>query len=158
MLQIPSLSPVKSLLSGYLFLSLIMVSFYGFGFYSDNTYFKWGPPLFFFNHEITSLSHFYCTLVMLFFHQILNSWVAETINPWIINTVQNRENNNMYYSKATTLLLINLNSFYNQVHLAFIVSSITSQISFLIPLILADFITLTYINWQYLSIKPNIIT
>jgi uncharacterized membrane protein len=95
---------------------------------------------------------------MLFFHQILNSWVAETINPWIINTVQNRENNNMYYSKATTLILINLNSFYNQVHLAFIVSSITSQISFLIPLILADFITLTYINWQYLSIKPNIIT
>jgi hypothetical protein len=46
-----------------------------------------------------------------------------------------------------------MNSLYSQLHLAFLINGITSQVSFLVVLILADFITLTYINWQYIKDK-----
>jgi hypothetical protein len=147
------LSPIYSLGIGHFFTFIIVISLYGAGFYKDSAYFSWGCPIVFFDVIITSTPLFYVLLGITFFHQLTTNLVYDVVYPWIINTVQNPRNTVLEYSKGTCLAIINFNSLYNQIHLAFIISSITSQVSFLIVLIIADFITLTYINWQY--IKPK---
>ncbi len=148
-----SLSPIHSLVCGYIFMLVVVFVLYGFGIYDNNEYFSWGVPIVFFTHTITSEIMFYMLLLMLFVHQLITNWIYEVVYPWIINTVQNTRETEIRYSKTTCLVIVNMNSLYSQVHLAFIISGITSQVSFLIVLILADIITLSYINWQYLKNK-----
>ena len=148
-----TLSPIHSLGCGYAFMLVIILTFYIFGFYSDSQYFRWGPPVEFFYHVVETDSAFYILLFLIFIHQLITNWIYEVVYPWIINTVQNQRHQTLDYSKTTCLLIVNLNSLYSQIHLAFIINGITSQISFLIALVLSDFITLSYINWQYIKEK-----
>jgi len=153
-----SLSPVYSLLCGHIFMVIVILTLYGLGVYKNNNYFSWGPPIEFFTSEIESSTAFYVILVMIFVHQLITNWIYEVVYPWIINTIQNIKEQEIPYRKSTCLLIINMNSLYSQIHLAFIISGITSQISFLMVLVVADLITLSYINWQYLKTKivvPN---
>lgn len=148
-----SLSPIFSLSCGYIFTFSVIVILYFLGFYQDSDYFQWGPPVVFFSHNIETNKVFYILFTIIFLQQIVTNWIYEVIMPWIINTIQNPRNDTLNYSKKTCILIINANSLFSQIHLAFMVSSITSQISFLLCLILADFITLTYINWNYIKNK-----
>lgn len=148
-----SLSPIYSLMTGYSFIVVIVLTFYFTGFYDDSIYFTWGPPVVFFNHTVNTQTMFYVLLLLIFSHQLITNWISEVIFPWVINNVQNRQQEEVEYSKATCLTIVNLNALYNQIHLAFVISGITSQISFLVSLVLADFITLSIINWQYLKGK-----
>jgi nucleoside permease NupC len=148
-----SLSPIISLVTGHLFMIGIVLSFYLFGFYEENEYFQWGPPVTFFSHVIETDFVFYSLMAIIFIHQIITNWIYEVVYPWIINTLQNRQNKTIEYSNITSLIIVNGNSLYGQLHLAFLINGLTSQISFLLVLILADVITLTYINWQYLKQK-----
>lgn len=147
------LSPVYSLFYGHLFLVVIIFTFYGFGFYSDNEYFSWGPPVLFLSYNITSNLMFYLLICMIFVHQLITNWIYEVVYPWIINTIQNPRTTTLEYSKPMCLLIVNMNSLYTQIHLAFVINGITSQVSFLVVLIIADFITLSYINWKYIKDK-----
>jgi hypothetical protein len=149
-----SLSPIFSLVSGHVFLLVIIFTLYGFGFYDNSSYFSWGTPVVFFDYEVKSPLVFYFLLSLVFVHQLITNWIYEVVYPWIINTVQNPKNTELGYSKTTCLLIVNMNSLYSQLHLAFLINGITSQVSFLVVLILADFITLTYIN-TYTNVLPR---
>jgi len=155
-MTIKSLSPAYSLGCGYVFLLVVIFTLYGFGVYDDNEYFSWGVPIVFFTHTITSPVMFYMLLLMLFVHQLITNWIYEVVYPWIINTIQNTRETEIRYGKLECITMVNMNSLYGQVHLAFVISGITSQISFLIVLIVADILTLSYINWQYLKNKTVI--
>ena len=148
-----ALSPVFSLSCGFFFTTIVILSLYGFGFYRDSDYFRWGPPVIFFDYRIEDESVFHGLLLLIFVYQLVNNWVYEVVMPWVINTIQNPRHTTLYYSKKVCLILINANSLYSQMHLAFLVNGITSQISFLFTMIIADFITLTFINWNYIKIK-----
>lgn len=152
-----TLSPILSLGCGFAFTFIIILTFYFTGFYDDSIYFHWGPPVVFFDHTITTEKTFYLILMMIFIHQLITNWIYEVVYPWVINTVQNQRHTTLDRSKSTCLAIVNLNSLYNQIHLAFIISGITSQISFLVALIIADFITLTYINWHYIKDKTVVL-
>ena len=147
------LSPVYSLGTSYFIMGVVMLSFYFFGFFTDNTYFSWGPPVTFFYHTINDNTTFYILLVLLFIYQIITNWSVEVILSWNLHTIQNRRHNVLDYNKKICLTIINLHSLYTQVHLAFIVTSLISQISFLVVLIAADLITLSYINYEYMKDK-----
>jgi len=148
-----SLSPIFSLVCGHVFLVIIVFAFYGFGFYNHSSYFSWGVPIVFFDFEITSNLIFYFLLSIVFVHQLITNWIYEVVYPWIINTIQNPKITELSYSKSTCITIVNMNSLYSQLHLAFLINGITSQISFLVVLILADFVTLSYVNWQYVKDK-----
>lgn len=148
-----TLSPVFSLSCGFFFTTIVIFSLYGFGFYKDSDYFRWGPPVVFFDHRIEDQKVFYGLLVLIFIYQLINNWVYEVVMPWVINTIQNRQNTTLDYSKKVCLIIINANSLYSQLHLAFLVNGITSQISFLFVMIIADFITLSIVNWNYIKDK-----
>lgn len=147
------LSPIISLMVGHSFLLGVIILFHFFGFYQNSGYFSFGPPVVFFAYEITDNSIFLCLLFTIFIHQLITNWIYEVVYPWMINTIQNPRHTIIPYPKAVCLCIINANSLYSQLHLAFLVGGITSQISFLFALVCADFITLTYINWHYLEGK-----
>jgi len=153
-----TLSPVYSLICGHIFLVVIVVTFYLFGFYQNSSYFQWGPPVYYFDSEINSTTTFYLLLALIFVHQLISNWIYEVVVPWIIVNIQTTTSGELPYSKPVCLGIVNFNSLYQQLHFAFIISGITSQISFLVAIILADFVTLSYINWHYLQNKtePNI--
>jgi len=148
-----ALSPIISLGCGYIMMFLIILTLYLTGFYSDNSYFHWGPPIIFFDSTITTSTTFYLLLVLIFFHQLITNWIYEVVYPWIINNIQNPRHTTLEYNKTTCLCIVNFNSLYSQIHLAFIINGITSQISFLLALICADIFTLSYINWHYIKDK-----
>jgi hypothetical protein len=147
------LSPVISLFVGHFFLIGVILLFHFLGFYYNSKYFSFGPPVVFFSYEIKENSVFLGLLFTIFIHQLITNWIYEVVYPWLINTIQNPRQKDLPYSKGVCLFIINANSLYSQLHLAFLVGGITSQISFLLALICADFITLTYINWHYLDGK-----
>ena len=143
------LSPPVALSVGYFYVLILIVVFYLFGFYDNNSYFQWGPPLLFFNHTIESSQTFYIFMLVLLIHQLIYNWCIEVVYPFIINNIQQTESTTIPYPKGMCVLLVNANALYNQIHFAIIVGGITSQISFLCLFICADFITLSYINYQY---------
>lgn len=148
-----SLSPVFSLSCGYVFTLAVMLILYFLDFYENSDYFQWGPPVIFFSSSIEHTGTFYVIFLIVFIQQIMTNWIYEVIMPWIINTIQNPRHNHLDYSKKICIFIINANSLFSQIHLAFMVSSVSSQISFLFCLILADILTLTYINWNYIKNK-----
>lgn len=148
-----TLSPIFSLSCGYVFTLIVMLVLYSLDFYRNSDYFQWGPPVLFFSSNIESTKTFYILCLIVFIQQIMTNWIYEVVVPWSINVIQNPLNLNLNYSRKLCILIINLNSLFGQLHLAFMVSSITSQISFLFCLICADIVTLTYINWNYIKNK-----
>lgn len=151
-----SLSPLRSLISGHLFLILIIGLFYRFGFYSASSYFRWGPPVSIFDTVIASRTVFYVLLALIFLHQLVSNWIFETVTPWIIHNIQSPAIKSPPYSAGVCLFIVNANALYNQLHMALVITGITSQVSFLFALIVADLLALTYVNWQYLSRKAPI--
>jgi hypothetical protein len=133
----------------------MFLGLYLFDFYTDNTFFHWGPPVKFFNKNITSHKQFNYLLLIIFFHQIINNIVSCVVYPWIINSVQDPKNIIMEYSNFTTLFLVNLFDIYSQFDVVIIVSGISSQISFIVIIIIANFITSTVINFFHLKNKDE---
>lgn len=149
-------SPLQVISGAYSYIALIGFVFYTGGFYTDSEYFTWGPPVKFFGQEISSQFNFYGLHILIFFHQIVNNWVNSVVYPWIINNVQDPKNLIMEYSDTVSLFIINLFDIYSQLDVILIVNGFTSQISFVFTICLANMITSTYINRQYLRAKRDL--
>jgi hypothetical protein len=122
-------------------------------FYKDNEFFRWGPPVKFFGHNIESNQGFYFLYLIIFFHQLINNWVNIVVYPWIINSIQDPKNKNMEYPRIVTLLLINLFDIYSEIDVIVILMGFTSQLSFMVPINIANILTSTLVNNLYINKK-----
>ncbi len=147
------LSPVKIMFIAYFYVMIISLLLYDSGFYQNNSFFAWGPPVKFFGKDIISEKSFYSLLCIIFFHQIVNNCVNSVVYPWIMNSIQDHKNKNMEYSNSVSILLLNLFDIYSQLDVIFIIGGFMSQISFVCAVVLANIITSTYINLEYLKAK-----
>ena len=148
-------SPIISLGCAYLVAGTIGIILYFMGVYQNSYFFKWGPPVPFFMYEVKSKSEFYGLLTMVFIHQLINNWVSEVTYPWIINQVQDYKTRKLQYGKKTSLLLINLHALYSELDLILILTGVISQISFFMIIVIADLISASVINWQYIKKKDD---
>lgn len=140
----------------YVYVMIIGIILWSTGFYTNSTFFNWGVPITFFGQQITSSKTFYMLHLLIFFHQLINNWVNSVVYPWIINSVQDPKTVKMEYSTMSSLLLVNLFNVYSEFDVVFIVIGFSSQISFIFTVILANIITSTIINYQYLQHKEAI--
>lgn len=147
------LSPKTAIIVAIVVFVLILIGLYPLNFYKNNTYFEWGPPVVFFNYMITDQVTYNILLFIIFVQQIVNNWVTEVVSPWIINVIQNINNKTIEYSHKSCLLLVNLFSLYNHLHLIIVINGVISQVSFFVVLLAADIITISYINWSYIKHK-----
>lgn len=150
-----SVAPKNVLLAAYFYILCIGIFLYFSGFYINSTFFNWGVPVCFFGQQITSEKTFYTIIFILFIHQIINNYINSVVYPWIINSVQDPKNIFMEYSRFCTLVLINLFDIYSQIDTVIIISGFSSQISFVSVVVIANILTSTYINNQYITKKTE---
>jgi hypothetical protein len=128
---------------------VISSCFFSKGVYSSD-YYKWGPPIKFAGIEVDDVKTFNVILCFTFFHQIMNNIVNQVTYPWIINCVQDPKSNNLYYSRRVSMILVNLFAIYSELDTVILIAGITSQISFLVMIMIANVISVTVINYKYI--------
>ena len=145
------ITPMYALLSAYIFLCIIIIYFSSLKYLSNNSYFKWGPPIKVFQIKINDNMSFYILLFIYFVNEIINSLLSAVVYSWIINCVQDPKSKNTFYSKKTSLILIVLFTFYSQLNLIFVINGSFSQISIFVATLSGGLITSVYINWNYIE-------
>lgn len=150
-------SPLSAILGGYIYIVLLSVFLYTKGFYSESTFFTWGPPVTFMGKKIEDTTRYYLVLLVIFFHQLINNWINGVTYPWIINCVQDPKSKNLVYSRGVTMIIVNMFSLYSEIDVIIIIASVMSQISFFIAIIVANIVSTTIINWQYVKKHKRIL-
>lgn len=149
------MTPKSSLFIAYVYLLIIGSVFYLFGFYSNNTFFNWGPPIVVFTHTITDIRVFYTLHVLIFCHQIVNNMLNIIVYPWIINSVQDHKCRHLEYSTMTSLLLINLFDLFSELDVMIVIAGFSSQISFILTISIANLISGTLLNYGHIRRKQT---
>jgi hypothetical protein len=142
-------SPLLSICSGYLYIALLAILLAKMGLYEKSSFFRWGTPVTFMSVTINDDSTYYTLLLLFFVHQLINNWINSVTYPWIINCVQDPKSDSLVYSKKTTMLIVNMFALYSELDMILVVSGIISQAAFFVMIILANLISTTVINWQY---------
>ena len=151
-------SPLLSICTGYIYIVALAVTMYYMKFYDGSTFFSWGTPVTFMGTKVTNQGTYYLLLLLFFGHQLINNWINDVTYPWIINCVQDPKCDNLLYSKRVSLLIVNMFALYSELDVILIISGVMSQISFFLMIILANLISTSIINWEYIRNKPEITT
>lgn len=148
-------SPLVSISVGYSYVTILVIIFWRLGIHKSSSFFSFGIPIFFMGKEINDYPTYFALLSGFFIHQVINNWINNVVYPWIINYVQDNKSQNLYYSKAVSLLIINLFAMYSELDVMFIVMGLLTQFVFFLVLILANVVTSSIINWQYIKEKDR---
>jgi len=116
----------------------------------EGQFFRFGPPIQLFQYTITGNKEFAGILLFLFIHQLVYTWLNEVVNPWMINEVQDPNVKRISFSKPQTIFFINMYYLYFALNGVLIVNVSLSQLSFLIVMVLADFVASTALNVHYI--------
>ena len=135
---------VQTLGFGYLFFCIGLLAILGY--FNFGKFFAWGPPVSLLGFTLNSQGEFYFFWFFYFFHELINAWINQVVYPWIMNTVQDPKTLKVSHSTPTCLFLVSANSVYGTLDIVFIVSSIASQFSFVLALILAQVIAVVVIT------------
>ena len=149
-------SPLLSIIGGYIYVGILILALYFLDFYKDSNFFIWGPPVVLIGKTIDDEFSYYIILLVFFIHQLINNWINEVTYPWIINCVQDPKSKRIGYSNRTSILIINLFSLYSEIDVLLIIAGVMSQLSFFVVIIVANMISVTVINWQYIKRKHKI--
>ena len=149
-------SPLLSICSGYVYISILAVVLYYMGFYGESTFFAWGTPVTFMGVNITDDKTYYLLLSLFFVHQLINNWVNDVTYPWILNCIQDPKSVNLVYSKRVSMIIVNMFALYSELDMILVISGVMSQMAFFVMIILANMVSVSIINWQYIKQKvPN---
>lgn len=148
------MSPPIALISGYGFLTFGGLLIFSMGFFNNNDFITWGPPVTIMGKNVTSQVEFYTLLIFFFGHQLINCWISEVVYPYIINEVQNVNRNDIRYKKYALFICIFF-AVYSNLDLLIIINGTYSQISFFLSIIIANMISVSYINYRYIKNKKE---
>ena len=148
-------SPLISICAGYAYIGVLISILASTGMYKLSTFFRWGTPVTFMGITIEDDKTYYFLLSFFFMHQLINNWINTVTYPWIINCVQDPKSKDLLYSKRTTMVIVNMFALYSELDVVFLVSGIMSQAAFFAMIILANLISTTLINWQYVRLHPK---
>lgn len=88
-----------------------------------------------------------------FLKTAMNEFVAASINPWIINTIQDEKTSTLPYPKFVCLLITQLYTVYSHIMSVFGIALLLSQVDFLLLRILADLIVTTFAMYRFMLHK-----
>jgi hypothetical protein len=146
-------SPLLCICIGYIYVFILGISLYIMGFYKESTFFQWGPPITMMGKTIEDNFTFYVLLTLFLVHQLINNWINDVTYPWIINCIQDPKTVDVHYSNKISLLIVNMFALYSEVDMLVLIAGIMTQVSFFVIIVLANMISVTVINWQYIKYK-----
>jgi len=90
---------------------------------------------------------------MNFLKTTLNEFVGASLNPWIINTIQDEKTTTLPYTKATCFLVVQLYTIYQHIMSVFGIALLLSQVDFLVFRILADLMVTMFAMYRFMYNK-----
>ena len=148
-------SPLLAICGGYIYSTVLVIGLYEMEFYKNSTFFSWGTPVKLLDTTISDNTVYYCTLGLFFVHQLINKWIRNVTYPWVINCIQDPKATILGYSRGVSMLIVNMFSLYSKLDFLIIIAGVMSQITFFIAILLANLISISIINWQYIKKKSG---
>jgi hypothetical protein len=105
---------------------------------------------------IHSNGTYYLLLFLFVNHQLINNWVNDVTYPCILNCIQDPKSKSLV-SQGTSMLIVNMFALYSELDVMLIIAGVISQITFFVVLILANTVSVSVINWQYVKHKDRLL-
>jgi len=117
----------------------------------DN-FFAWGPPFKIFGRDVTSQTHFYILICIIFMSQLFSRLQKDVIDSWRITCVQNPKGNKLFFNESNSLIILNLDVIYREIEVVLVIS----QISFLFIRLASSLLITNIVNKYYINKKRDI--
>lgn len=111
--------------------TLLFLTMFGYFNISPPDFWNWGPPFVVFENVVTSQVTFYVLLVFTTTHQFLDTWVEETLDPYI-TYVRDPAERCTPNEKIRVASILTSYSFYRQINVILLVNLAIAQISFFV--------------------------
>ena len=138
----------------YSWLILVIFIFYGMGIMSSD-FVRFGPSAntYLLSMRIDTWPKWSMVCFYVFMNTAINSFVDESMGPWIQNTVQDHKNKFIPYTKSTCIWICQTYYFYGNVMAMFGLFAMFSQLDFLVIKSLCDIGITYYTTKQFLRHK-----
>lgn len=123
----------------------------------DSSFFHFGPSteIYFFKIAIDSWFKWSVLMCYVICNQIFTTYGLQTISPWMINTVENRETPHVGMPKWQALGVIEIWYVYMWLGRVISIQILLTQIDFLLMILIIDLIATFIINKRYLDEKGD---
>ncbi len=134
-----------------------LVILFSLGFISSE-FVNFGPNdrLLFLGIKIDTWGKWLCVCIYTFINQIVTTYGLETISPWMINNVQNREQKIITIGKTQTLFYINIWYTYMWMSRIFGIQVFLSQLDIMCLVLITDLLCTNYVTKKYLDEKIEV--
>lgn len=141
----------------FVWLAITFIMLLSFGFASSE-FVNFGPndKLLFLGIKINTWGKWAGVCIYTFINQIVTTYGLETISPWMINNVQNREYRVLSLGKAQTLFYINIWYTYMWMSRIFGIQVFLSQLDIMCLVLITDLLCTNYVTKKYLDEKVEI--
>jgi hypothetical protein len=146
-------TPKNIIFISLLYLIMVTIIFKFLGFYEQSTFFSFNYKITFFNAKIDKYETYVAIHTIIFIHQTFLNLINTIVYPWIINEVQNKNCRTLSYKPITTVIIVNAFDIYSQLDMVLILMGFTTQISFVINIIISNLITNTITTCNYVKNK-----
>jgi hypothetical protein len=146
----------KSIIALYAWLAILIGLFVNIGI-GDSTFLHFGPSenAEFMTIKIDTWSKWTIIAVFQFCNTFINIFVAESMFPWIQNTIQDHKNKYLPYSKSTCMWICQTYYFYGNIVSMFGLFAMFVQVDFLVIRTVADILVSYYTTNQFLKTKTH---
>lgn len=146
----------KSIVALYAWLGILIGLFVNIGI-GDSTFLHFGPSenAEFMTIKIDTWSKWSMIAVFQFFNTFINIFVAESMFPWIQNTIQDHKNKYLPYSKSTCMWICQTYYLYGNIVSMFGLFAMFIQVDFLVIRTVADILVSYYTTSQFLKTKVH---
>ena len=146
----------KSIIALYAWLAILVGLFVNIGI-GDSTFLHFGPSenAEFMTIKIDTWSKWTIIAVFQFCNTFINIFVAESMFPWIQNTIQDHKNKYLPYSKSTCMWICQTYYFYGNIVSMFGLFAMFVQVDFLVIRTVADILVSYYTTSQFLKTKVH---
>lgn len=146
----------KSIFALYAWLAILIGLFVNIGI-GDSDFIHFGPSVNakFMSITIDTWSKWTIIAVFQFCNTFINIFVAESMFPWIQNTIQDHKNKYLPYSKATCMWICQTYYLYGNIVSMFGLFAMFVQVDFLIIRTVADILVSYYTTSEFLKTKEH---
>lgn len=126
--------------------------------FTSSEFVNFGPSdrLLFLGIKINTWGKWIAVCIYTFINQIVTTYGLETISPWMINIVQNREQKTITTGKLQTLFYINNWYAYMWMSRIFGIQLFLSQLDLMVLVLITDLLCTNYVTKKYLDEKIEV--
>ena len=141
-------------ISAWMLFSAVFLFIMGFG---DSKFARFGPSeeLQFFGIRIDSYGKWTGVLVYTVFNQLVSTYGLETLSPWMINDIQNREKKNLSMNSITIQSIILTWYMYLWMSRIFGIQIFLTQLDFMIVVLVTDLAATYFVTARYIREKND---